>query len=138
MSKKRPTALALPEEGNNIICDHKDCGAKEKVWLPYNYKGLERGLKPHVFCIKCGLVKSSSSDKPRRLGYYKNIVAALSEIVKITKVQMRLISIDLEKNGIDDIYSMDKCCQEALFIEVVRRYVNVSEQIIRHYLSNYS
>ncbi len=119
-------------------CEHRDCGSKEKVWLPYNYRGLECGLKLHAFCIKCGLVKSSSSDKPRRLGYYINIVAGLSERVKITKVQMRLISMDLEKEGIDDVYSMDKCCQETLFIEVVRRYVNISDRAIREYLSNQS
>ncbi len=117
-------------------CDHRDCGTKEKVWLSYSYKGLQRGLKPHLFCVKCGLVKSSSSDKPRRLGYYINIIADLSKTVKITKVQMRLISMDLEKNGIDDIYSMDKCCQEALFTKIVRQYINIPEQAIYRFLSD--
>lgn len=117
-------------------CEHRDCGAKERVWLPYKYRGMERGLKPHSFCIKCGLVKNSSSDRPRRLGYYINIVASLGEEVVITKAQMRLISKELEKNGIDDIYCMDKCCQEALFIKTIKRFVNVSEQAIRYHLSD--
>lgn len=121
-------------EESEIGCEHRDCGNKEKVWLPYIYRGLERGLKPHVFCTKCGLVKSASSDKPRRLGYYTNIIAMLGREIKVTKVQMRLISLELERRGIDDIYGIDRHCQEKLFIEVVRQYVNVSEQIINSFL----
>lgn len=117
-----------------MSCKHVNCGTKEKVWLQYVYQGRERGLMPHVYCTKCGLVKSASSDKPRRLGYYINIVAMLGKEVKVTEVQMRLISMELEKQGLDDIYSMDRHCQEKLFIKVVKQYVNVSEQIINKFL----
>jgi len=96
--------------------------------------GRERGLKPHLYCTECGLVKNGSSDKPRRLGYYINVVAELGKNVKVTKVQMRLISLQLERNGIDDIFSMDKFMQEKLFVETVRKYVNVSEEAINKLL----
>jgi len=79
-------------------------------------------------------VKNGSSDKPRRLGYYINVVAELGKNVKVTKVQMRLISLQLERNGIDDIFSMDKFMQEKLFVETVRKYVNVSEEAINKLL----
>jgi hypothetical protein len=115
------------------MCNHKSCGSKEKVWLPYNYKGLVCGLKPHLFCTECGLVRIESSDKPKRLGYYINVIAALSKEMKITKVQMRLISMDLQKLCIDDVYSMDKSMQEQLFIKTVMQYVNVKEQSLRRY-----
>ncbi len=118
-----------------MSCNHANCGTKDKVWLPYVYHGRDRGLMPHVYCIRCGLVKSASSDKPRRLGYYINVISTLGKEVKVTKVQTRLIFLELERQGIDDIYSMDRCCQEKLFIETVKKYVNVSEQIIRKYLN---
>ncbi len=117
-----------------MSCKHIDCNNKEQVCLPYEYKGLEPGLKPHAFCTKRSLSKRTFSDKPRRLGFYINIVATLRKEVKIAKVQMRLISIELERQGIDDIHRMDKYNQERIFIETVGRYVNVSEQVIRKYL----
>jgi hypothetical protein len=116
------------------MCNHKSCGNKEKVWLPYEYMGRERGLKPHLFCTECGLIKNGSSEKPRRMGYYINIVAELGKEVKVTKVQMRLISMDLQKQGIDDVYSMDKHLQEKLFINTVKRYLNIPEEAISRHL----
>jgi uncharacterized Zn finger protein len=117
-----------------MSCNHKSCGDKEMVWLPYKSSGLECGLKPHHFCTECGLVKVSNSDKPKRLGYYINIIVDMSKKIKITKVQMRLISLELQKAEIDDIYSMDKHLQEILFIDTVRKYVNVTEQTVHEFL----
>jgi len=119
-------------------CKHVDCGTKEMLWLPYTYRGMECGLKPHAYCTKCGLIRGATSDRPRRLSYYINIIAQLGREVKVTNVQIRLIAIELEKQGIDDRYGMDRCCQEKLFSEVVRKYVNVSEQIIFRYLNKIS
>jgi hypothetical protein len=115
------------------MCNHHSCGDKEKVWLPYKYNDLDCGLKPHLYCTQCGIVKIASSDKPRRLGYYINVVAAIGQEFKVTKVQMRLIALELQRLQIDDIYSIDGCHQEKLFIEAVRKYVNVSEQNIRKF-----
>jgi hypothetical protein len=68
------------------------------------------------------------------MGYYINIVAELGKEVKVTKVQMRLISMDLQKQGIDDVYSMDKHLQEKLFINTVKRYLNIPEEAISRHL----
>lgn len=116
-----------------MCCNHNSCGDKEKVWLPYKYNNLDRGLKPHLYCTQCGIVKRATSDEPRRLGYYINVIAALSREFKVTKVQMRLIALELQRLKIDDIYSIDRCLQEKLFIEAVRKYVNTSEQNIRKF-----
>jgi hypothetical protein len=115
-------------------CNHENCGDREKIWLTFKYNGRERGLKPHLYCAKCGLIKNGSSDKPRRMGYYINKITVIGKEIKITKVQMRLVSIELEKRGIDDAYGMNSHDQEEIFIEVLRHYVNVSEQIIRRFL----
>ena len=43
-------------------CKHVCCGAAEKVWLPYEFEGRSRGLKAHLYCIHCGVVKNERLD----------------------------------------------------------------------------
>lgn len=112
-------------------CSHRDCGNSEKVWLPHTYRGKECGLKPHPYCVECGLVKNLSSDKPRKIGFYINIVAALGERMKISQAQMRLISMALKDACLDDSYGMDRYQQEVLFTQIIRKFIPVPEQIIR-------
>ena len=53
-------------------CEHKISGSREKIWLTYYFEGRERGLKPHPYCIECGLIKNLSSEKPLSIGYFMN------------------------------------------------------------------
>ena len=108
-------------------CEHKSCGAAEKVWLPYELEERSRGLKPHSYCIHCGVVKTISSDRAKRMGYYTNILPRL----EITKVQIRLIAKELERIDFDDAYFMTRSAQEKVFINVIRKYSKVPEGIIR-------
>ena len=113
---------------------HECCGAAEKVWLPYELEGRSRGLKPHSYCIYCGVVKNMSSDRAKRMGYYTNILARL----EITKVQIRLIAKELERMDFDFDFgndnSMTRSQQEKLFIRAVKKYSKVSEDTIRAFL----
>ena len=103
---------------------HESCGAAEKVWLPYEFEGRSKGLKPHPYCIHCGVVKNISSDRAKPMGYYTNKLARMP----ITKVQMRLIIKELENMDFDDVYSMTGSKQGKVFSSVVQKYCNVSEQ----------
>ncbi len=111
-------------------CEHKSCGGSEKIWLPYYYDGRVRGLKPHPYCIDCGLIKNLSSDRPHTIGYYMNILSELSKLYKIAQVQMRLVSQEFEKQGLEDSYGMDRHQQERLFMEIVKKYMNVPERAV--------
>ena len=111
-------------------CEHESCGAAEKVWLPYEYEEKSRGLKPHSYCIHCGIVKNISGYKAKPMGYYTNILALLG----ITKVQIRLIAKELERTDFDDVYSMTRSEQEELFINAVKKYSKVPEDSIRAFL----
>ena len=102
-------------------CKHESCGSAEKVWLPYEFDGRSRGLKPHLYCILCGVVKNISPDKAKPMGYYTNILARLG----ITKVQIRLIVKELESMDFDDAYSMTRSEQEKVFKSVVQKYCKV-------------
>jgi len=116
-------------------CKHECCGAAEKVWLPYELEGRSRGLKPHSYCILCGVVKNipSKSNRAKRMGYYTNILPRLG----ITKVQIRLIAKELERIqdfDFDDVYSMTRSEQEELFIDAVKKHSKVREDTIRAFL----
>ncbi len=111
-------------------CEHKNCGSSEKVWLPYIFDGRERGLKPHPYCADCGLVKNLSSQRPRDMGYYMNIVGELGKRFKITQIQTRLIALEMDKQELSDAYGLDRKQQEKLFVEIVIRYLNVPERVV--------
>lgn len=115
-------------------CEHTNCSSIEKVWLPYTYQGRECGLKPHPYCTKCGLVKNLSSEKPKSVGYYMNILAEMKQEFKITKVQTRLISQELEKADLEDDYAMDRYQQEEFFVATVEKYINLSDWVVRKFL----
>ncbi len=115
-------------------CEHKSCGSSEKVWLPYSFEGRERGLKPHPFCTDCGLVKNLSSERPREVGYYMNVIASLGKRYKVAQVQMRLIAQEMEKERLDDAYGMDRQQQEKLFLNIVKRVLNIPERAVAEFL----
>ena len=71
--------------------------------LPYEFVGRSKGLKPHPYCIHCGVVKNISPDRAKPLGYYVNELAKMP----ITKLQMRLIIKELEALGFDDTTRCD-------------------------------
>ncbi|MEA2052416.1 MAG: hypothetical protein U9O90_06305 [Euryarchaeota archaeon] len=102
----------------NTHYKHESCGVTENIWLPYKYEGRSRGLKPHPYCIHCGMVKNISTDRAKPVGYYTNRLARMS----ITKVQMRLIVKELECICFDDPYSLTRSDQEKVFNQVVQKY----------------
>ena len=115
-------------------CEHQISGSKEKIWLPYYYEGRDRGLKPHPFCTECGLIKNLSSDRPRSIGYFMNVIAELCEHYKIAQVQTRLIVLEMEKQSMDDRFGIDRQQQEKLFIEITTRILNVPARAVSELL----
>jgi hypothetical protein len=110
-----------------VSCNHELCGNIQKVWLPYEVRGHQKGLKAHPYCIACGMIKNISSDGARPLGYYMNILSHLG----ITKVQTRLIAKEMEdQGGFDDAFSISSFLQEQIFIRIVKKYSSISENAI--------
>ena len=79
----------------------------------------------------CGSIKNLSSERPREIGYYMNAISYLSKKIKISQSQVRLISQDLDRLELGDKYTIDRYTQEQLFIKIVKKYTNVSEQLIK-------
>jgi hypothetical protein len=109
-----------------MVCEHKSYG--EKAWLPFKYQGRLRGVKAHPVCSECGLVKNVSSDRPKPLGYYMNILGQLAEAYSIRMVQIRLISRELI--CLEDSYGFSRHQQEEVFKEIVHKYAKVPERSI--------
>jgi len=99
--------------------------------MPYVFQGRELGLKPHPYCSECGVIKNLSPERPREIGYYMNVLVSLNKDYKIAQVQKRLVALEMQKLELDDSYSLDRHQQEELFIDIVRKYVNVPEFILR-------
>ena len=115
-------------------CEHKISGSREKIWLSYYFEGRERGLKPHPYCIDCGLIKNLSSDKPRSLGYFMNLIAELGKRHRITNIQIRLITLEMERLALDDKFGMDRQQQEDLFVEITTKILNVPTRSVSELL----
>jgi hypothetical protein len=116
-------------------CQHKISGSREKVWLTYYFEGRERGLKPHPYCIECGLIKNLSSEKPRSIGYFMNIIAELGVRHKIAKIQTRIIALEMERLTFEDKFGMDRKQQEDLFVEITTRILNVPARAVLELLT---
>lgn len=121
-----------------MVCSHESCGSVNKIWLPHEFHVGTKGLKSHVYCINCGAVKNISTDRPKKASYYVNSLSKVDKrIVKLTKVQVRLIVKELERiKDFDDAYSMTRQAQEKTFIKIVKNYCNVSESYIVSILQN--
>ncbi len=112
-------------------CTHKTCGTGEKVWLPYQYEGRDRGLKPHPYCTECGLVKNLSSHQPHTIGFFMNVLAELGKDYKIAQVQMRFVAKELEAQGLEDHFGMDRHQQEKLFVDIVKNCLNIPDRVVK-------
>ena len=121
-----------------MACLHESCGSVDKIWLPHEVYVGTKGLKSHVYCTKCGSVKNISTDSPKKASYYVNSLSKVDKrIIKLTKVQVRLIVKELEGiKDFDDAYSMTRQAQEKTFIKVVKNYCNVSEGYITSILQS--
>jgi hypothetical protein len=120
-----------------LKCEHLDCGNHEKVWLPHMIREDICGLKSHPYCIKCGVVKNIGSDRAKGIGYFINVISSIENHLNIpgSTVRMRLAVKELEKvEDFNDAYSMSKFNQEKVFIDIVKKYYQIPERIIQHFL----
>jgi len=119
-------------------CEHRSCGTVEKVWLPHELKGADKGFKPHSYCIHCGAIKNIGADKPKRIGYYINILAEIGKTPgkkRFTTVQMRLIVKELEAmDDFSDTYWVTGSAQDRMFIRIIQNYSKISEGFIKSFL----
>ena len=113
-----------------LVASTRSPAAERRSGCPTTLKAEKGGLKPHPYCIECGLIKNLSSEKPRSIGYFMNIIAELGTRHKIAKIQTRLIALDMERLALDDKFGMDRMQQEDLFIEIATRILNIPARAV--------
>jgi hypothetical protein len=111
----------------SMVCKHKSCG--EKAWLPYEYQGRLRGLRAHPVCTECGQVKNISSDRPKSIGHFINILTHLEQAYSLSRVQIRLISREMV--CLEDAYGFCRHQQEKAFAGIVKKYTRIPEWSIK-------
>ncbi len=117
-------------------CEHKSCGNKEKVWLPYISRDMEHGLKSHPYCIHCGAVKNISTDMPRRIGYYINLPSKIRKDFRISDAQIRfIINESSREESFEDPYWTTGFAQEKMFLASIKKYCDLPENTIKPLLS---
>lgn len=113
-------------------CEHQSCGSKEKVWLPHVFREKEYCLKLHPFCVHCGAVKNISSDMPKKIGYYINIISGLRKNFRISDAQVRLIINELNsREDFEDPYWTTAYAQEKMFLASLKKYCNITENSLK-------
>ena len=126
-------------------CFHISCKREQKVWLNkkiennYFKKTSSTGISDvvlHPYCIFCGSIKNITDDRPKKIGYWINILSRITREYKISKIQERLVIKDLEKNDyFDDLYSIKGSEQKEIFIKTIRKYYKLSEETLDSYIS---
>jgi hypothetical protein len=111
-----------------FLCAHR---AHDSDWLPLLKGKSELTLAPHPYCERCGLVRNIGPDRPRKLGYYTDVLNALEEHLenehkkggkhKLIEAQKRLIVKRMQEDELfQDLYGVLASSQEERFIEIVK------------------
>jgi hypothetical protein len=117
-----------------MLCSHKNCCREEKIWLPREPNHTSEDVLHH-WCIHCGLVKNISDDRPKKFGYWMNILSKLSHNFSVTQCQRRLMVKELESHEeFEDFYGITGSAQKEIFIKIIRKYCNLSSNCIDSFL----
>lgn len=110
-------------------CSHKP--SSKRFWEKTEFGAV----KLHPFCIHCGTLKNVSSSKCKKIGHFIITLSKLRNYCKISEAQIRLIAKELESNDdFCDSWWISYERQKRIFIDVVRKYVNVSSQLVESLL----
>ncbi len=107
--------------------EHRECGARERLWLPKEYDEAASSSR-HPFCIHCGTIKNLAPPRGRPLGYYLNGVAHLKEHLahsavygKLAQVQSHLIAERImARPEFEDPYGTPGRAQLRAYVEVIQ------------------
>ena len=117
-----------------MSCSHESCSHEENIWLPVeNSPRSEAAL--HPWCVRCGLIKNISDDKPKEIGYWMNILSGVSHKFSIAQCQKRLIAKELDScKEFVDLYGITGSSQKDMFVRTIQKYCNLSKNNLDSFL----
>jgi hypothetical protein len=126
-------------------CSHVDCGREHRVWLPEAFASLDDLRTPsstgksdvslHHWCVLCGCIQNISDDRPRKIGYWINVLSKLAREYHLTDCQRRLVIKTLESNEFFmDLYGTTGSSQQGVFVKTLQNYSNLDGNTIDSYI----
>ena len=126
-------------------CSHINCSREQRVWLQKDSdlskdfrKKSSTGLSDvalHHWCVLCGCVKNISDDRPKKMGYWVNIISKIERECFVAQSQKRLIIKELEKNELfEDMYGTTGSAQKELFVKTAKKYLKLREETIYSFI----
>lgn len=128
-----------------LKCSHDSCGREHRIWLPENINASDTmrtinssgksDISLHYWCILCGCVQNISDDRPKKMGYWMNILSKIARECSVTQSQKRLVVKDLEfYECFYDMYGTTGSAQREVFVRAVRRYFGLCESTIDSFI----
>jgi hypothetical protein len=128
-----------------LKCSHENCGREYRVWLPQNIDNTNDNRKKsssgrsdislHYWCILCGCVKNVSDDRPKKMGYWINVLSKISQKCSVSQSQKRLVVKELDSyECFDDFYGTTGSAQKEIFVRVVKKHCGLCENLIDSFI----
>ena len=127
-----------------VECCNESCGREHRIWLPETIARSEgrttsssgrSDVSLHYWCALCGCVQNMSDDRPKKMGYWINILSKMAREFSITQSQERLVIKELEKNKLfEDMYGTTGSAQKELFVKTAKKYLKLREETIDSFI----
>ncbi len=129
-----------------VNCCHESCGRDDRIWLPKVGKASDDARSTgssgrfdaalHHWCVFCGCIKNISDDRPKKMGYWINILSRIAKDCGVSQSQKRLVVKALESyEDFDDMYGTTGSSQRDVFVKVVKKYCGLCEGTIDSFVS---
>ncbi len=131
------------EVDHESLCEH---ASNESDWLALLYGRNKMTLAPHPFCEICGLVRNIGPDRPRKMGFFIDVLSKIERYLeeeskkggkpKLIEAQKRLIVKEMQSEELfQDLYGTLASAQKEKFTEIVQKYrPDVENHEIEYYL----
>ncbi|MCX6666444.1 MAG: hypothetical protein NT038_10395 [Euryarchaeota archaeon] len=117
-----------------MLCSHESCFRERQIILPVECTH-ESDTAYHPWCIHCGLIKNISEDRPKKIGYWMNVLSKLSYRFSISQCQKRLIAKELDScKEFIDLYGITGSSQKEMFVKTIQKYCNLSKNNLNSFL----
>jgi hypothetical protein len=117
-----------------IPCCHESCGFEERIWLPERLS-TKSDVALHQWCVLCGVIRNISDDRPKKIGFWINVLSRIAKRFSLTETQKRLMVKEIESNEcFEDLYGTTGSAQREVFIKAIEKYCNLGEATIASYI----
>ena len=117
-----------------VTCVHTSCNKVQRLWL-HETRCITSDVSLHRWCVLCGAVQNITDDRPRKIGYWMNVLWKLEKRFSLTQCQKRLIIKALEAHdSFIDLFSILGSEQKEVFIQIVKQYSNICESNIASFI----